>query len=120
VRGGEVVVGPAFHPGTGACYMCYRMRAVACAGNPEEAFAFERYLDRRKADDSGVRESLVFATSLAAGLLGVETLKELTGFAEPSLVSRLLTISLHDLRVQRHAVLQKPWCPVCFERGDGS
>jgi adenylyltransferase/sulfurtransferase len=118
--GGEVVVGPAFHPGVGACYMCYRMRAVACAGNPEEAFAFERYLDRRKADDSAVRESLVFATNLAASLLGVETLKELTGFAEPSLVGRLLTIDLHDLRVQRHAVLRKPWCPVCFERGDGS
>jgi molybdopterin-synthase adenylyltransferase len=118
--GAEITVGPALHPGRGPCYLCYRMRAVACAGNPEEAFAFERQLDRRKRDESGRRENLVFGAGLAANLLGLEVVKELTGIAEPSLVGRLLTIQLADLGVQKHMVLRKPWCPACFAPADAS
>ena len=110
----EVTVGPAVHPGESACYLCYRMRAVACAGNPEDAFAFEKYLDRRKRDESGRRENLVFGAGMAANLLGVEVVKELTGLAEPSLVGRILTIQLNDLAIEKHTVLRKPWCPACF------
>ena len=90
------------------------MRAVACAGNPEDAFAFEKYLDRRKRDESGRRENLVFGAGMAANLLGVEVVKELTGLAEPSLVGRILTIQLNDLAIEKHTVLRKPWCPACF------
>jgi ribosomal protein S12 methylthiotransferase accessory factor len=92
LSGAEIVVGPGIHPGRTACYMCYRMRAVACAGNPEQAFAYERYLDRHKQDDSGRRENVVFSASIAAGFLGTEVLKELTGVAEPSFTGRLLTV----------------------------
>jgi len=111
-----VTVGPAVHPGQSACYLCYRMRLVACAGNPEDAFAFEKYLDRRKRDDSGKRENLVFSAGLAANLLGLEVVKELTGLAEPSLVGRILTVGLTDLNIQKHVVLRKPWCPACFPK----
>lgn len=116
--GPEVTIGPAVHPGEGPCYLCYRMRAVACAGNPEDAFAFERYLDRRKSDDSGKRENLVFGAGLAANLLGIEVLKELTGLAEPSLVGRVLTVQLPELNIEKHAVLRKPWCPACFKKSE--
>ena len=112
--GAEVVVGPAIHPWRTACYLCYRMRAVACAGNPEDAYAYERQLDRHKQDDSGRRENLVFGVGLAANLLGIEVVKELTAMAEPSLVGRLLTIRLTDLSIEKHTVLRKPWCPACF------
>jgi bacteriocin biosynthesis cyclodehydratase domain-containing protein len=114
LSGAEVVVGPGVHPWRSACYLCYRMRAVACAGNPEDAFAYERQLDRRKQDDSGRRENLVFGAGLVANLLGLEVLKEITGMAEPSLVGRLLTIRLTDVTIERHTVLRKPWCPACF------
>ncbi len=95
--------------------------AIACGsshvpGNPEEAFAFEKYLDRRKRDDGGKRENLVFGAGLAANLLGVEVLKELTGLAEPSLVGRILTVGLTDLSIQKHTILRKPWCPACFPK----
>ena len=96
--------------------MCYRMRVVAAAANPEEAFAFERYLDRRKTEDIGRRENLVFGAGIAANILGLETMKELTGLAAPTLVGRLLAVSLADLRIEKHTVLRKPWCPVCFEK----
>jgi bacteriocin biosynthesis cyclodehydratase domain-containing protein len=114
LAGAEIVVGPAMHPGTGPCYLCYRMRAVACAGNPEDAFAHERFLDRAKRDDSARRENLVFGAGLAASLMGMEIVKELTGLAEPSLVGRLLTVRLTDLSVEKHSVLRKPWCPACW------
>ena len=120
LSGVEIVVGPSMHPGDGPCYLCYRMRIVACAGNPEEAFAYERYLDRRKRDESGRRENLVFGASIAAGLLGNEVVKELTGLAEPSLVGRILTMQLTDLAMQRHTVLRKPWCPACFPAAQAS
>jgi bacteriocin biosynthesis cyclodehydratase domain-containing protein len=112
--GPEVVVGPAIHPWRTACYLCYRMRAIACAGNPEDAYAHERQLDRRKQDDSGQRENLVFGVGLAANLLGIEVVKEITAMAEPSLLGRLLTIRLTDLSIEKHTVLRKPWCPACF------
>jgi bacteriocin biosynthesis cyclodehydratase domain-containing protein len=111
--GAEIVVGPSIHPGRSACYLCYRMRAVAAAGDPEDAFAHERYLDRRGRDDSARRESLVFSAGLAASLLGTEVLKELTGLAEPSLVGRILSVKLTDLSLTRHTVLRMPACPAC-------
>ncbi len=114
LAGVEIIVGPAMHPGKGACYLCYRMRAVACAGNPDDAFAYERFLDRRKRDESQRRENLVFGAGLAANFIGMEIVKELTGLAEPSLVGRILTIRLTDLAVEKHFVLRKPWCPACF------
>jgi bacteriocin biosynthesis cyclodehydratase domain-containing protein len=117
LSGAEVVVGPAVHPGESACYLCYRMRAVACAANPETAFAHERELDHRHRDDGDRRENLVFSAGIAAGLLGTEVVKELSGLAAPSLVGRLLTVRLTDLAVERHAVLRKPGCPVCFPDG---
>jgi bacteriocin biosynthesis cyclodehydratase domain-containing protein len=120
VAGAEITVGPGFHPGHSACYLCYRMRAVACTGNPEDAFAYEKYLDRRKQDDSGRRESLVFGAGIAAHLLGLETIKILTEFTEPSLVGRILTIRLTDLAIERHTVLRKPWCPACFPAAEAA
>ncbi len=116
--GAEVTVGPAMVPGHGPCYMCYRMRSVACAGSPTEAFTYERWLDRRKRDESGRRENLVFAAGMAANFVGLEAVKAITGIGEPSLVGRILTIRLLDLATERHTVLRKPWCPACFGQNE--
>ena len=113
LAGAEVVVGPTIEPGRGPCYLCYRMRAIACAGNPELEFAHERQLDRARRDDSARRENLTFSAGLTANLVGLEVIKLVTGITEPSLLGQILTIRLTDLTFERHTILRKPWCPAC-------
>lgn len=112
--GTDVVVGPSFNPPHGPCYMCYRMRALACTGNPEGSFVVERHLDRMKADLSHRREGLVFGAGIAANMAGLEVVNALTGASQTSLSGRLVTVSLQDFRTQKHTVLKKPQCPSCM------
>jgi molybdopterin-synthase adenylyltransferase len=109
----EVRVGPLVHPYETACYLCYRMRAVACTDEPEEEFAFQRFLDRRKRDDSGTRENLVMGTTLAGQLAALEAFKALSGAIPPSTRGHLVVFDLLDLASTTHVVLRKPWCPAC-------
>ena len=113
----EVLVGPTVVPGETACFMCYKMRAVACADDPEADFAFQRLLDRRKQDDSGRRENLNAAAGLASNLLGLEIVKLVSGVMPSPTVGRLIVFDLVDLSLKTHVVLRKPWCPACFPEG---
>ena len=114
LAGTEVIIGPMVYPFQTACYLCYKMRSVACAGDPEDSFAFEQFLDRRKRDDSGRRENLVFTAGIAANVLGLEVLKELSGILSTSTRGSIVVVDLLELSVSRHVVLRKPWCPACF------
>jgi molybdopterin-synthase adenylyltransferase len=117
--GPEISVGPLFIPGRTACFTCYRMRTIACAGNPDDAYKYERELDRRRRDDSAQRAGMGTGAGLVANFAALEAVKVLSGVAESPLVGRLLTIRLTDLATELHTVLQKPWCPECFEKGSG-
>jgi adenylyltransferase/sulfurtransferase len=114
LEGTELVIGPGF-PGTedAACYMCWRMREVAAAANPESRFALERRLDRLQSDLSHRRENLAPGADIVGGMLAAEAISLLTGAGEPSLDSRFLVIQLPGLRQSKHSVLRKPGCPVC-------
>ena len=63
-------------PGGTACYLCYRMRAVACAGNPEEEFALTNGTStaqarrQRDAREPGVRRTAGRPTRRARGVQG--------------------------------------------------
>lgn len=113
--GTEVVIGPTVVPFETACYLCYKMRTVACAGNPEDEFAFESFLDRRKQDDSAQNESLVFGVGLAANLLSLETMKALSGQLSPSTIGKIVVFDLLNLNSSKHVVLRMPSCPACFK-----
>jgi adenylyltransferase/sulfurtransferase len=115
VSGFEGILGPTVLPGQTPCYLCYRMRAVACAESPEDEFAFQRFLDQRKQDDSGERENLVFTCGTMGHLLGLEAMKCLTGAAEPAVAAGILAVDFLTMTTTKHTVLQKPWCPVCFD-----
>jgi bacteriocin biosynthesis cyclodehydratase domain-containing protein len=109
----EGVVGPTVTPFETACYLCYRMRAVACAENPEEEFAHLRFLDRRKQDDSPLRENLVFAPAIVGNLVALEAFRVILGL--PATASgRVVIFDFLESTSQKHVVLRKPWCPACF------
>ena len=110
----EGILGPTIRPHTTACYLCCSMRAVACADNPDEEFSFLRFLDRRKQDDSGTRENLAFGAGIMGNMAGLEALKQLTGFCDPSALGHLVVVEFLHLTLKKHMVLRKPWCPACF------
>lgn len=111
--GFEAIVGPTVYPGETACFMCYRMRLLACTDDPQNGYDFESYLDRHKADDSLHRANLVMNTAIAGQLAAVEVMKELAGISPPTTRGRLMVIDLRDLSSTMHRVLRKPWCPAC-------
>ena len=96
------------------------MRSVACADDPETEFSWQRLLDRRRQDDSGRRENLVFAAGIAGNLLGLEVVKQLTAIVPPPSAAQIAVIDLLELSITRHLVLRKPWCPACWPPQTGS
>jgi adenylyltransferase/sulfurtransferase len=114
----EGIIGPTVTPFETACYLCYRMRAVACADNPEEEFAHLRFLDRRKRDDSGHRENLVFGPAIVGNMLALETFRALLGLAAAA-SGRVIVFDFLESTSQKHVVLRKPWCPACFPQSAG-
>jgi adenylyltransferase/sulfurtransferase len=113
VSGFEGIVGPTVVPHETACYLCYKMRAVACSANPEDELAHVRRLDRRKRDDSDRRENYSFAVGAIGHLMGLEAVKCLTGIAEPSALGRIVILDFLTLACRSHTVLRMPWCPAC-------
>ncbi|RJL16508.1 TOMM precursor leader peptide-binding protein [Paracoccus siganidrum] len=114
MEGLDLVVGPGF-PGDpdAACYMCWRMREVACAANPQARFALERHLDRQRRDLSGRRENLAAAADIVGGMMAAEVISVLGGAGQPALDGRFLVVELPGLRQEKHVLLRKPGCPVC-------
>jgi len=111
--GTEVWVGPLMRPPTTACYLCFRMRLVAAAENPEDAYALSSHLDRLRRDDSSVHESLVYGEGIAGQLAALEVTKALADVPAPAAAGNLVVFDLVALSATRHKVLRKPWCPAC-------
>lgn len=114
LEGTEVVVGPGFSHGAGGpCYLCWRMREVAAAANPESRYALESHMASVKTDLSARRENLAPAADIAGGMLAAEALAMLSGAGPFTLDGRFVTLTLPGLRPEKHTVLRKPGCPVC-------
>lgn len=120
--GAEISIGPLIVPEETACFLCFKMRLVACADTPEDEFAFQRYFDRHKRDDSATRENLVFGTNLAGQVAALETVKFFTEALPVTTQGRVAIVDLLELTITKHMVLRKPWCPACqvkFEASTG-
>jgi adenylyltransferase/sulfurtransferase len=114
LEGTELVVGPGFFQSDdGPCYLCWRMREIAGAANPQTRYAFESRLDQLQSDLSGRRENLAVSADIVGGMLSAEALTWLTGTSTPNLDGRFVVVGLPGLRMEKHAVLRKPGCPVC-------
>jgi adenylyltransferase/sulfurtransferase len=110
----EGLVGPTVVPYESACYLCYQMRAVACAEDPEDALIALKEQDRRKSDDSPHRENLAFGAGIVGHLLGLQAFKAVSA-GRPASAGRLMTIDVMQGEITKHVVLRKPWCPDCFQ-----
>jgi adenylyltransferase/sulfurtransferase len=115
----EGIVGPSVIPFESACYLCYQMRVVACAEDPEDAFAGLKHLDRRRVDDSAVRENLPFCAGIVGNMVALEGFKLLLG-GRSSTVGNVMIIDFTRGTSAKHIVLRKPWCPACFEANAAS
>ncbi len=98
-----------------ACFMCYRMRDIACADNFEEVMSYETFLNNKKAPLLHARGFLPSSLHYVAGVIVNEILKLLLNL-ETVLASRILEFNALNFDTQKHYVLQKPDCPVCFKK----
>lgn len=108
-------VGPLVLPNETACFMCYRMRDIACADNFAEAMGYETFLNNQKSPLLYTRGFLPASVNLMAGMLANEIIKVLLAW-EATLSSRVLEFNVLSLDLQKHYVLQKPDCPVCYKK----
>lgn len=107
------LVGPFVLPGQTACYMCYRMRAIATEDDFAAAMGYEEFLDRQRQPRLHTRAVLPPIPPYIASVTAAESLKHLLGLGSPDLAGKLLTFDALTLEAETHHILQRPDCPVC-------
>ncbi|CAN5167767.1 hypothetical protein BH20GEM2_BH20GEM2_04630 [soil metagenome] len=115
VRGRTALVGPLVIPAETGCYLCYRMRSIACEEDFAAAMEYEEYLDYRKRPALHRRAFLPPVGATVAGILALESLKCLVLPTPPSLAGTVLELDTLTLEIERHRVLRQPGCPACRE-----
>lgn len=118
LRGQSAFVGPLVIPGQTACFMCYRMRSIACEDDFESAMTYEEYLDRLQRPALHRRATVPTLPSYVASLVALECLKLMLG--ESTLAGAVLEFTAQTVASDLHPVLQMPDCPVCGGDGGGS
>ncbi len=106
-------IGPCVLPGQAACYMCYRMRRIACEENYDEAMAYERFLNQHHQPSLSSRATAPFLSAQVASLLTGEIVKLVALALPPSLAGRIMEFDALTLESRIHTVLRQPDCPVC-------
>lgn len=112
----SVLLGPLVVPGETACYMCYRMRSVACTKDFDTAMNYEEHLDRQKDPALHRRGVLPGTPQYAAGLLASEIIKHLLSVSPRKLAGKVLEFDVLDMSSEIHPVLEQPYCPACKKK----
>jgi len=115
VEGSDAFVGPLVLPGEGPCYLCWRMRALACADDFGVAMAREEARDRIR---SATAAPPVFPGlgALVAGVVTQEAVALLVGAGPVRLPGHVLQLEGLERRQTLHPVLQRPDCPACRKK----
>jgi thiazole/oxazole-forming peptide maturase SagD family component len=93
--------------------MCYRMRAVACAPDFEQAMAFEEHLDKERRPALASRAMMPALPELLASMSALEGLRQLTNMHPAALADGVLEYDAMSNATTLHPVLTVPDCPVC-------
>ncbi|MBD2365239.1 TOMM precursor leader peptide-binding protein [Anabaena minutissima FACHB-250] len=113
--GVEATVGPLVFSEDGPCYLCYRMRSMACAKLPEAKLALEQFLNRERRSQPRLRENLPIGYTLVGSYLALDALKMFLGLPIAT-DGKLLHLDLISTQMTHHVVLKKPGCPHCSPR----
>ncbi len=116
LRAHRVLLGPLFVPAQTACFMCYRMRAVACEDDFREAMAYEEHLHRSRVPIGHERPVLPPLAGHAASLAAIEALKVMLPLGSPTLAGRVLEYDSLSIRSQIHTVIRRADCPMCGKK----
>ncbi|MFC5261093.1 TOMM precursor leader peptide-binding protein [Kribbella qitaiheensis] len=116
LSGAAATIGPLVLPAEGACYLCWRMRALACAEDFADAMELEEELVARRSPEveEPVSPTLVpiIVDALVAELLALRT-----GSLQPRLSGAVLTVDGLREKQALHSLLARPDCPACSSRG---
>lgn len=107
-------LGPLVLPGEGPCYLCWRMRALACSDDFGVAMAREESRDRARAASGrpllpGLREA-AWATVLR------ETVALTTSALPTELPGTVVVLDQLKGSTTRHPVIPRPDCPACRKK----
>jgi ribosomal protein S12 methylthiotransferase accessory factor len=108
-------VGPLVLPHRTPCYMCYRMRAIACSSDSAASLAHEQYLNQQNLPRLHSRAILPSLIPQLAGLLATTVLHIILKFEQPALAGRVLEFDALSMAMTIHTVLRQPSCPDCSD-----
>ncbi len=114
LEGSFAYVGPLVLPGEGPCYLCWRMRALACADDFELAMAREEALDAGRRPLQ--RPLLPGLTEAVSAMVAREVLALTTSALQPELPGRVAVLDQFGATRQLHPVLPRPDCPACRKK----
>ncbi len=115
LRGARATVGPLVLPGEGPCYLCWRMRALACADDFAAAMALEEAMDARRSPDP-VRPMPPALLPMVTGAVVAELFALTLRIAQPRLVGGVLSLNALGGAEALHPVLPRPDCPACAKK----
>jgi ribosomal protein S12 methylthiotransferase accessory factor len=117
LRGARATIGPLVLPAESPCYLCWRMRALACQEDFTAAMALEEGLDAQRLPDAGSRPVLPALVPMVTGALVAELFALALAIAPPRLAAGVLTLDALGGVEQLHPVLPRPDCPACAKKG---
>lgn len=116
ILGTRAEIGPLVLPGEGPCYLCWRMRALACADDFPAAMAREEALDRVRHAPAIARPVLPHLVPAVVGALCREVLAATLAISEPRMAGGVLVLDGFVTGETHHPVLPRPDCAACRKK----
>lgn len=106
------IIGPLIIPGETACYNCYILNEL----KKDKHFLNDvLYIKKFKKDT--VNASIAPAFYIGAGILALQFLKYVTGFAKTDLENKILFLNLKNFKIQYKRFKKSIKCQICGKNG---
>jgi ribosomal protein S12 methylthiotransferase accessory factor len=116
VQGHRWIAGPLVIPEETACYLCWRMRSIACHEDFASAMAYEEYLDSQRDPRGGSRPVMPSMHAHLGSVLATESLKMFLALGTLTLAGRIQEYDALAGTLTSHTVLFRPECPACAKK----